>query len=131
MKEMVLATLEWVFGEFNGLIYALIAFVVIDYITGVLCAITERKLSSDVGFRGISKKIMIFAMVAVGNVLDVVFAGVEADFSAIRAIIIIFYFINEGLSILENATRLGLPVPQKLKDTLAKLHKKEIQNEAA
>ena len=124
MKEMVLTTLEWVFGEFNGLVYALIAFVAIDYITGVLCAVADKKLSSDVGFRGISKKIMVFAMVAMGNVLDIIFAGVEANFSAIRTIIIVFYLANEGLSILENAARLGLPVPQKMKDTLIKLHEK-------
>lgn len=120
--------LGWVLGGFDGFVYALVAFAVIDYITGVMCAITEKKLSSEVGFRGIFKKTTIFAMVAVGHMVDthiIGAAGIVGDYSAVRTAIIFFYISNEGLSLLENASRLGLPVPKILKDTLAQLHKRK------
>ena len=116
-----------VLGGMDGFVYALIAFVVADYITGVMCAALERKLSSEVGFRGIFKKITIFAMVAVGHMIDtniIVPTGYVGDFSAIRTAVTFFYISNEGLSMLENASRLGLPIPEKLKDTLAMLYRK-------
>ena len=111
-----------ILGGLDGFLYALIAFVVIDYITGVMCAVVDRKLSSEVGFRGIFKKILIFAMVAVGHIIDTQILGVAGDGSAIRTAVIFFYLANEGVSILENTTRLGLPVPDKLKNVLAQLH---------
>lgn len=116
--------LGWVLGGLDGFLYALIAFVVIDYITGVMCAVVEKKLSSEVGFRGIFKKILIFAMVAVAHIIDTHVLGIAGDGAAIRTAVIFFYLANEGLSIFENSTRLGLPVPQKLKDVLAQLHGK-------
>jgi len=119
--------LGWVLGGLDGFVYALIAFVVIDYITGVMCAVVEKKLNSEVGFRGIFKKITIFAMVAVGHMVDLHIigpSGVVGDYSAIRTAVIFFYIANEGLSLLENTTRLGVPVPKKLKDVLAQLHNK-------
>lgn len=91
---------------------------VIDYLTGVLAAIYERKLSSEVGFKGIAKKVVIFCLVALGNIIDVQIIG---EGSVIRTAIIFFYISNEGISIVENAGRLGLPVPQKLKDVLEQL----------
>ena len=113
-----------IFGGLDGFLYALIAFVVIDYITGVMCAVVDKKLSSEVGFRGIFKKILIFAMVAVAHIIDTQILGITGDGSAIRTAVIFFYLANEGLSILENATRLGLPVPDKLKDALGQFQGK-------
>jgi len=118
--------LGWTFGELDGFVYMLVAFVVIDYITGIMCAIVEKSLSSAIGFQGIFKKVMIFAMVAVGHMVDTHIigpSGVVGDYSAIRTAIIFFYLANEGLSLLENSARLGLPVPKKLKDVLAQLRK--------
>lgn len=111
----------WFTGGLDGFIYALIAFVVIDYITGIMCAIIDRKLSSEIGFRGIFKKVLIFTLVGVGNILDVY---VIKDGSVLRTAIIFFYLSNEGVSLLENASHIGLPIPQKLKEVLAQLHKK-------
>ena len=116
--------LGWALGGMDGFLFALVAFVVIDYITGVMCAVVDRKLSSEVGFRGIFKKIVIFCMVAVAHIIDTQILGVAGDGSAIRTAVIFFYLANEGLSILENTTRLGLPVPDKLKSILAQLHNK-------
>lgn len=113
--------LGWVLGGLDGFLYALIAFVVIDYITGVMCAVVDKKLNSSVGFKGIFKKILIFAMVAVGHVLD---SRIIGSGSALRTAVIFFYIANEGISLLENTARLGLPVPEKLKSVLAQLHGK-------
>ena len=105
-------------GGMDGLLYALIAFVIVDYITGVLVAIYKKKLSSAVGFKGITKKIVIFLLVAVAHVLD---SQVMNMGSAMRTAVIFFYLSNEGISILENVTKMGLPVPQKLKDVMAQI----------
>ena len=129
MKEfwsMIQATLTvlggWI-GHFLGgsdsLIYALLTFVCVDYLTGVLCAISDRKLNSKVGFRGISRKVLIFLMVGVAEVLDMLVFGTG---SVIRTAVIFFYLSNEGVSILENAAYLKLPIPEKLKQVLAVLH---------
>lgn len=117
----------WAVGGLDGFVYTLIAFSVIDYVTGVMCAIIEKKLSSEVGFRGIFKKVTIFAMVAVGHMVDthiIGTSGVVGDYSAVRTAIIFFYIANEGLSLIENSSRLGLPIPQKLRDALAQLRAK-------
>lgn len=114
--------LGWFLGGVDGFLYALLAFVVIDYITGVMCAIVNKKLSSEIGFRGIFKKVLIFALVGVGHLIDHYLIGTG---EAIRTAIIFFYLSNEGVSLLENATRLGLAVPPKLKDILAQLHDKD------
>ena len=100
---------------------ALIAFVVIDYITGVMCAISDKKLSSAVGFKGICRKVLIFALVGGGHILDTRVIGAG---SVLRTAVIFFYLSNEGISLLENAAHLGLPVPKKLKDVLEQLHKR-------
>ena len=107
-----------VMGGFDGFLYALIVFVVVDYLTGVMAAVLNKKLSSEVGFHGIFKKVVIFALVAVGHIVD---AYVIQNGSVIRTAVIFFYLSNEGISILENASVLGLPVPQKLKDVLEQL----------
>lgn len=111
--------LGWFFGELDGFFYALIAFVVIDYLTGVMCAILDKTLSSNVGFRGIFRKVLIFVMVGIGHVIDTQLIG---NGDALRTAVIFFYISNEGVSLLENAAHVGLPVPEKLKDVLAQLH---------
>ena len=111
--------LGWFLGGCDGLLYALIAFVVADYITGVMCAIIDHKLSSEVGFKGIFRKVLIFMLVGAANILDVHVIGTGSD---MRTAIIFFYISNEGVSLLENAGHLGLPIPEKLKAVLAQLH---------
>ena len=111
--------LGWFLGGCDGLLIALVAFVVIDYITGIMCAFIDRSLSSEVGFKGIFKKVLIFLMVGVANILDVEVIGTG---SVLRTAVIFFYLSNEGVSLMENAAHLGLPIPEKLKDVLEQLH---------
>ena len=111
--------LGWFLGGCDGLMYALIAFVVVDYITGIMCAIVDKKLSSAVGFKGICKKVLIFLLVGVANILDVNIIG---SGSVLRTAAIFFYLSNEGVSLLENASHLGLPVPNAIKEVLQQLH---------
>lgn len=111
--------LGWFLGGCDGLLYALLAFVVIDYITGIMCAVVDKKLSSEVGFKGIFKKVLIFALVVIGHILD---TRVIGSGSVMRTAVIFFYLSNEGVSLLENAAYLGLPIPQKLKSVLEQLH---------
>lgn len=111
--------LGWFLGGCDGLLYALVAFVVVDYITGVMCAVADKELSSEVGFKGIAKKVLIFLLVGVANIIDVQVIG---SGSVLRTAVVFFYLSNEGVSLLENAGHLGLPVPEKLKDILEQLH---------
>lgn len=111
--------LGYFLGGFDGLLYALIAFMVVDYITGVMCAIVDKTLSSAVGFKGICRKVLILALVGIAHILD---ANVIGDGSVLRTAVIFFYISNEGVSLLENAAHLGLPIPEKMKDILAQLH---------
>ena len=111
--------LGYFLGGCDGLLIALVVFAVVDYITGIMCAINDRKLSSEVGFRGICRKVLIFVLVGVANILDVQVIGTG---SVLRTAVIFFYLSNEGVSLLENAAHLGLPVPQKLKEVLEQLH---------
>ena len=121
--QMVIAAIGGWLGYFlggcDGLLFALMAFVVIDYITGVMCAINDHKLSSEVGFRGICRKVLIFLLVGIANILDVQVIGTG---SVLRTAVIFFYLSNEGVSLLENAAHLGLPVPDAVKTVLEKLH---------
>ena len=111
--------LGYFLGGCDGLLIALVVFAAVDYITGVMCAISDQKLSSEVGFRGICRKVLIFFLVGMANILDVEVIGTG---SVLRTAIIFFYLSNEGVSLLENAAHLGLPIPKKLKDVLAQLH---------
>ena len=111
--------LGYFLGGCDGLILALLAFVVIDYITGVMCAIADKKLSSAVGFKGICRKVLIFLLVGIANILDVQVIGTG---SVLRTAVIFFYISNEGVSLLENAGHLGLPIPVKIKTVLEQLH---------
>ena len=117
--------LGWTLGSLDGLVYVLVAFVALDYITGIMRAVVDRTLSSRVSFRGIFRKVLIFVMVAIGHMVDTHIIGplgTVGDYSAIRTAIIFFYLANEGISLLENAAHIGLPVPEKLRDILAQLH---------
>ena len=111
--------LGWFLGGCDGLLYALVLFVVVDYITGVMCAAADHKLSSEVGFKGICRKVLIFLLVGIGHVLDAQIIGTG---SVLRTAVIFFYLSNEGVSIVENAAHLGLPIPEKLKVVLEQLH---------
>ena len=111
--------LGYFLGGFDGLLYALLVFVVLDYVTGIMCAVADKKLSSAVGFKGICRKVLIFALVGIGHLLD---THVIGSGSILRTAITFFYLSNEGLSLIENAAYLGLPIPAKLKTILEQLH---------
>lgn len=120
------AAIGFLFGEVNGLFWALIAFMALDYITGVIVAIINKRLSSEVGFKGLAKKFLILIFVAVGHIIDTyILGGTPAAMSAVM----LFYIANEGISIIENAAALGLPVPKKLKDIMIQLKKESEDNE--
>ena len=107
------ALLNMLYGDWDGLLTALLCFVILDYVTGVICAIVDHRLSSQIGFKGVCKKVLIFIMVGIGHLLDAYVLG--SDGSMIRTAVIVFYLANEGLSIVENAGHVGLPIPKKLK----------------
>ena len=111
--------LGYFLGGMDGLMIALIIFMALDYITGLMCAITDKTLSSTVGFKGICKKVLIFVMVGIGHIMDTYLIG---NGEVLRTAVIFFYCSNEGVSMLENAGHLGLPIPAKLKDILEQLH---------
>lgn len=121
------AVLGFMYGEVTGLFWALIAFMALDYITGVVVAIIEKRLSSEVGFRGLAKKFLILVFVAVGHIADTyILGGTPAAMSAVM----LFYIANEGISIIENAAALGLPVPKKLTSIMEQIrNKSEIEEE--
>jgi len=111
--------LSWFLGGYDSLMYALVAFTVIDYGTGILCAAFEKKLSSEIGMRGIIKKVLIFLLVGVAHIVDAQLIG---NGGIVRTAVILFFLSNEGLSLLENSCRIGLPIPPKLKEILSQLH---------
>lgn len=113
--------LGYFLGGCDGLLYALVVFVVVDYLTGVMVAINNKTLSSAVGFKGICRKVLIFLLVGIANILDV---NVIGSGCVLRTAVIFFYISNEGISLLENAGRLGLPIPEKVKVVLEQLHDK-------
>ena len=121
--QMVIAGIGGWLGYFlggcDGLLFALMAFVVIDYVTGLMCAISDKTLSSEVGFKGICRKVLIFLLVGIGNIIDVQVLGSPG---VLRTAVIFFYLSNEGVSLLENAAHLGLPVPDAIKMVLEQLH---------
>lgn len=118
--------LGYFLGGMDGMLIALIVFMALDYITGLMCAIVDKDLSSAVGFKGICNKVLILMLVGVANIVDVHVVGTG---SALRGAVICFYLSNEGLSLLENAGHIGLPIPDKLKDILAQLHKRDDKKE--
>ena len=114
--------LGYFLGGLDGLMIALVIFVVLDYVTGIMCAIADKKLSSSVGFKGICRKVLIFLLVGVAHIVDLHVVG---SGSVLRGAVVCFYLSNEGVSMLENAAHLGLPVPEKLKVILEQLHDRE------
>ena len=111
--------LGYFLGGCDGLLYTLLAFVILDYLTGIMCAIVDKKLSSEIGFRGIFKKVLIFVLVGIGHLMDLQILGAAG---VLRTAVIFFYLSNEGVSLVENAAHLGLPIPAKLKAVLEQLH---------
>ena len=111
--------LGYFLGGCDGLIYTLLAFVILDYVTGIMCAVVDKRLSSQIGFKGLFKKVLIFALVGVAHLLDVQILGAVG---VLRTAVIFFYLSNEGVSLIENAAHLGLPIPAKLKAVLEQLH---------
>ena len=122
--------LGWFLGECDGLMYALIAFVIADYVTGVMCAVSDKRLSSEVGFKGICRKVLVFVLVGMANILDMHVIGTGC---VLRTAVLFFYISNEGVSVLENAGHLGLPIPARLLNVLEQLHEdaeqEDIDNE--
>ena len=118
--------LGYFLGGCDGLLYTLRAFTAMDYITGVMCAVNDKTLSSEVGFRGICRKVLIFMLVGIANILD---ADVVGTGSVLRTAVIFFYISNEGVSLLENAAHLGLSVPEKIKVVLEQLHNRAEKEE--
>ena len=117
----------WFIGKTDGLFYTLVALMTADYISGVVCAVSAKKLSSEVGFKGIGKKVLMILIVGIANLLD---AYVLKSADLLRVVVCFYYIANEGLSVIENACRLGLPVPDKLKNVLIQLKNKgEKQND--
>lgn len=114
--------IAWYLGGFDSLLIALLVFIVADYLTGVILAILEKKLNSKIGFKGIAKKVMILVFVGLASILDIYVIGGS---SPIREVVIAFYIANEGISIVENSAKIGLPVPQKIIDVLAQLKGEE------
>ena len=118
--------LGYFLGGLDGLMIALIVLMTLDYVSGVMCAIIDKKLSSAVGFKGVCKKVFILMLVGVAHIIDLHVVGTG---SALRGAVICFYMSNEGLSLLENAAHIGLPIPDKLRNILAQLHDKERTND--
>ena len=116
------ALFGFLFGDRDGLMIALIGLIVMDYISGVIAAVVEKKLSSEVGAKGIAKKIFMLLIVAVANIVDI---NVIGEGHVLKSVTVIFYLANECISLIENAGRLGVPVPNKLLDVLKQLKDKE------
>ena len=113
-------------GGVDGLMTALLIFMILDYVTGLMCAVADKKLSSSVGFKGICKKVLIVMLVGVAHVVDMYVVGSD---NALRSAVVCFYLSNEGVSMLENAAHLGLPIPEKLKGIHAQLHNRDEKTE--
>ena len=124
--SVIVGVLATFFGDFDGALKVMLSFVIIDYVTGISAAIIEKRLSSTIGARGIVKKVSIFLIIGMSHMLDMYVMG---NTGALRMMVIIFYIANEGVSIIENCTRIGLPVPEKLKDILEQLNNKVVENE--
>lgn len=118
----ICAAVGFLFGSADGLIIALVVLIVMDYISGVMAAAVEKRLSSEVGAKGIAKKVFMLLIVAVANIVDI---NVIGEGHVLRAVTVVFYIANECISLIENAGRLGVPVPKKLLDVLAQLRNKD------
>lgn len=124
---VIVGAIGYFIGGLDGLMIVLLVLMGIDYITGVICGIADKKLSSKVGFIGICRKVLILLMVGIANLLDV---NIIQTGSMLRSATLFFYISNEGISVLENAAKLGLPIPKKIKDVLEQLHDKSEKDES-
>ena len=118
----VCTVLSFLFGDIEGLMVALIALIILDYISGVIAAAVEKRLSSEVGAKGIAKKIFMLLIVALANIVDI---NVIGDGHVLKTVTVVFYICNECISLIENAGRIGVPVPKKLLDVLEQLRDKD------
>lgn len=118
----VCTVLSFLFGDMEGLMVALIALIILDYISGVIAAAVEKRLSSEVGAKGIAKKIFMLLIVALANIVDI---NVIGDGHVLKTVTVVFYICNECISLIENAGRIGVPVPKKLLDVLEQLRDKD------
>ncbi|MGF9907082.1 phage holin family protein [Brevibacillus porteri] len=118
------AAASFLFGGWSPLLVVLLTFVAIDYVTGIAAAGAEGKLAGKIGFLGIARKVFIFAMGAIAHLVDTALG----DQHVLRDATIFFYLANELLSIIENAGRVGLPVPKRLKKAVDVLKGKGDQN---
>lgn len=123
--QAIFNTIAWFLGGIDDFMYALITFIIIDYIIGLMVAVLERRLSSEIGFRAIFNKVLIFVFVGIGNIIDV---HLIKNNSEIRTAVIFFYIYSEGVRIMENAAEIGLPIPKNLKSILEQLNKEEKSN---
>lgn len=114
--------LSFLFGDMEGMLIALIALIILDYISGVIAAAVEKRLSSEVGAKGIAKKIFMLLIVALANIVDI---NVIGDGHVLKTVTVVFYICNECISLVENAGRIGVPVPKKLLDVLEQLRDKD------
>lgn len=118
----ICTVLSFLFGDMEGLMVALIALIILDYISGVIAAAVEKRLSSEVGAKGIAKKIFMLLIVALANIVDI---NVIGDGHVLKTVTVVFYICNECISLIENAGRIGVPVPKKLLDVLEQLRDKD------
>ena len=118
----ICTVLSFLFGDMEGLMVALIALIILDYISGVIAAAVEKRLSSAVGAKGIAKKIFMLLIVALANIVDI---NVIGDGHVLKTVTVVFYICNECISLIENAGRIGVPVPKKLLDVLEQLRDKD------
>ena len=118
----VCTILSFLFGDMEGLMIALIALIILDYISAVIAAAVEKRLSSEVGAKGIAKKIFMLLIVALANIVDI---NVIGDGHVLKTVTVVFYICNECISLIENAGRIGVPVPKKLLDVLEQLRDKK------
>ena len=118
----ICTVLSFLFGDMEGLMVALIALIILDYISGVIAAAVEKRLSSGVGAKGIAKKIFMLLIVALANIVDI---NVIGDGHVLKTVTVVFYICNECISLIENAGRIGVPVPKKLLDVLEQLRDRD------
>ena len=114
--------ISFLFGDMEGMLIALIALIILDYISGVIAAAVEKRLSSEVGAKGIAKKIFMLLIVALANIVDI---NVIGDGHVLKTVTVVFYICNECISLIENAGRIGVPVPKKLLDVLEQLRDRD------
>ena len=118
----VCTLISFLFWDIEGMMVALIALIVLDYISGVIAAAVEKRLSSGVGAKGIAKKIFMLLIVALANIVD---TSVIGDGHVLKTVTVVFYICNECISLIENAGRIGVPVPKKLLDVLEQLRDRD------